>query len=149
MLQSEFERLQVVHLKLWYNFYSSFQLPLHSSGRQITLISSSAHRVQQARRDDVKRKIGGRTAFRERNVSCDILSTPKNHTKQYPHCSNLIRKTRTNQLRSVDNSQDDSVFLGRADRDFDFSQINQKIGFAETSAKNSDIDQLKSFINLL
>lgn len=63
------------------------------------------------------------------------------------HFSNLIRKTRTSRLQSVDNSRDDSVFLGRADKDFEFSQINQKINFAETSAKKSEIEQLTNFIN--
>lgn len=63
--------------------------------------------------------------------------------------SNLIRKTRTSQLQSVDNSQDSSVFLGRTDKDFEFSQINQKIDFAESSAKNDDIEQLTNFINAL
>lgn len=63
--------------------------------------------------------------------------------------SNLIRKTRTSQLQSVDNSQDSSVFLGRTDKDFEFSQINQKISFAESSAKNNDIEQLTNFINSL
>jgi len=62
---------------------------------------------------------------------------------------NLIRKTRTSQLKSVDNSPDSSAFLGRADRDFEFSQIQQKILFAESSAKNNDIEQLESFINSL
>jgi signal recognition particle receptor subunit beta len=62
---------------------------------------------------------------------------------------NLIRKTRTSQLKSVDNTQDSNIFLGRSDRDFEFSQLSQKISFAECSAKNNDIDQLKSFINSL
>jgi signal recognition particle receptor subunit beta len=60
---------------------------------------------------------------------------------------NLIRKTRTNQLQSVDNSSDTSVFLGRNDKDFDFTQITQKIRFAESSAKNNKIEQLQKFIN--
>jgi signal recognition particle receptor subunit beta len=65
----------------------------------------------------------------------------------YPR--NLIRKTRTSQLKSVDNTPDSTAFLGRSDRDFEFSQISQKITFAESSAKNNDIEQLKSFINSL
>ncbi|CAG9808106.1 unnamed protein product [Chironomus riparius] len=60
---------------------------------------------------------------------------------------NLIRKTRTNQLQSVDNSSDTSVFLGRNDKDFDFTQISQKIRFAESSAKNNKIEQLQNFIS--
>lgn len=62
---------------------------------------------------------------------------------------NLIRKTRTSQLQSVDNSAERGVFLGRSDKDFDFTQISQKIQFAESSAKNKDIDQLYNFLNAL
>jgi len=62
---------------------------------------------------------------------------------------NFIRKTRTSQLKSIDNSQDSIAFLGRADKDFEFSQISQKISFAESSAKNNDIEQVMNFINSL
>jgi signal recognition particle receptor subunit beta len=63
---------------------------------------------------------------------------------------NLIRKTRTSQLRSVDNSTSDAIsFLGRTDKDFEFSQISQKISFAESSAKNNEIEQVTNFINSL
>ncbi|KAG5672337.1 hypothetical protein PVAND_002471 [Polypedilum vanderplanki] len=62
---------------------------------------------------------------------------------------NVIRKTRTSQLQSVDNSSDKTMYLGKSDKDFDFSQISQKISFAESSAKNKDIEQIISFIKAL
>lgn len=60
---------------------------------------------------------------------------------------NLIRKTRTSQLQSVDNASDTAIFLGRSDKDFDFSQVSQKVSFAECSAKNNKLEQVLNFMN--
>jgi signal recognition particle receptor subunit beta len=62
---------------------------------------------------------------------------------------NVIRKTRTSQLESVDDSSSNAVFLGRHDKDFSFSQLNRKIIFAEASAKEQNIDSFSKWIQSL
>ncbi|CRL07172.1 CLUMA_CG020160, isoform A [Clunio marinus] len=59
---------------------------------------------------------------------------------------NLIRTTKTNQLK-FEGSQETMKFLGRRDMDFKFSHISQTIAFAESSAKNNNIEELIYFLN--
>ena len=62
---------------------------------------------------------------------------------------NLIRKTRTSQLESIDKSFANMVFLGKTDRNFEFSQIKQKISFVECSAKKLQFQGLSDWLESL
>lgn len=61
----------------------------------------------------------------------------------------LIRKTRTSQLESTDRSFGNMIFLGKADRNFEFSQLNQKISFVECSAKKLQFQGLRDWLESL
>lgn len=53
--------------------------------------------------------------------------------------SNLLRVTKSSQLQSVDPSQsNNSTFLGKQGKDFEFSHLNCKVDFAESSACTGD-----------
>lgn len=59
---------------------------------------------------------------------------------------NLVRTTRCSSLQSVDNSQVESVFLGKHGVDFTFEQLSQNIQLVECSAKNRDFKELTNWI---
>lgn len=62
---------------------------------------------------------------------------------------NLVRQTRTSQLQSVDPQNTDAVFLGRADKDFDFGQVSQKVKFVACSTQESQLDDFTAFLDTL
>ncbi|OWR41110.1 signal recognition particle receptor beta subunit [Danaus plexippus plexippus] len=54
---------------------------------------------------------------------------------------NLVRVTKSSQLQSVDSSQsNNSSYLGKLGKDFEFSHLNCKVEFAESSANTGDDD---------
>ncbi|KAL5290755.1 SRPRB family protein [Megaselia abdita] len=59
---------------------------------------------------------------------------------------NLVRKTRSSQLQSIDNSERKSVFLGREGQDFDFSHLRQNVQVLGCSAKENDLKSLADWI---
>lgn len=59
---------------------------------------------------------------------------------------NLVRKTRSSQLQSIDNSENKTVFLGREDQDFDFSHLKQNVQILGCSAKENDLKNLSDWI---
>ncbi|XP_065352005.1 signal recognition particle receptor subunit beta [Cloeon dipterum] len=66
---------------------------------------------------------------------------------------NLLRKTKSSRLASLDNSTDNAVFLGQEDKDFEFEHLNKiKVEFAETalfSAANEEgvqIEQVEDWL---
>ena len=67
---------------------------------------------------------------------------------------NLLRITKSNQLESTDASSS-NIFLGKNGKDFEFSHLDRKIDFGESSAfiKDSntaaDIEQLTSWLTNL
>ena len=64
---------------------------------------------------------------------------------------NLLRMTKANQLEATDASIT-NVFLGKQEKDFDFSHLDTNIEFAECSAYNkdsetsTDIEQLNNWL---
>ncbi|XP_055627285.1 signal recognition particle receptor subunit beta [Toxorhynchites rutilus septentrionalis] len=62
---------------------------------------------------------------------------------------NVVRQTRTSQLQSVDPQSSDAVFLGRSDKDFDFSQVSQNVKFVLCSASDNQMDDLNVFLDTL
>lgn len=62
---------------------------------------------------------------------------------------NVIRETRTSQLQSVDNSSSKAVYLGKQGRDFNFTQLSQKIEFVELSALDGNIQELENLMKKL
>ncbi|XP_049873393.1 signal recognition particle receptor subunit beta [Pectinophora gossypiella] len=55
---------------------------------------------------------------------------------------NLVRVTKSSQLESVDPSQADQTgYLGKQGKDFEFSQLRNRVDFAEASANTGDDDQ--------
>lgn len=62
---------------------------------------------------------------------------------------NLVRQTRSSQLQAVDQQNADSTFLGRTDKDFDFSHISQKVKFLACSVKEDQLDDLTAFLETL
>lgn len=62
---------------------------------------------------------------------------------------NLIRKTRASQLESIDKSSANMIFLGKTDKNFEFSQLNRKISFVECSAKKSQFQGLEDWLKSL
>ncbi|XP_055382660.1 signal recognition particle receptor subunit beta [Condylostylus longicornis] len=60
---------------------------------------------------------------------------------------NLVRTTRTSQLKSVDNTDSNNVYLGKQGKDFEFVQLPQKIEFYECSAQNQELSQLSDWID--
>lgn len=65
------------------------------------------------------------------------------------HRRNLVRNTRQNQLKSVDNSSNEQVFLGKQGKDFEFSHLSQTIEVAECSSKDNDIDSIYRWLKNL
>lgn len=59
---------------------------------------------------------------------------------------NLIRKTRASQLESIDKSSTNLIFLGKTDKNFEFSQLKQKISFVECSAKKLQFQGLEDWL---
>ncbi|CAO1335798.1 unnamed protein product [Diamesa tonsa] len=59
---------------------------------------------------------------------------------------NLIRKTRASQLESIDKSSANMIFLGKTDKNFEFSQLKQKINFVECSAKKLQFQGLEDWL---
>lgn len=59
---------------------------------------------------------------------------------------NLVRRTRSSQLQSIDNSESKSVFLGREGQDFDFSHLKQNVQVLGCSAKANDLKNLADWI---
>lgn len=51
---------------------------------------------------------------------------------------NTLRVTKSSQLESVDPKTKKNAFLGDEKRDFDFSQLNQKVEFCEANATTKD-----------
>ncbi|XP_058835598.1 signal recognition particle receptor subunit beta [Topomyia yanbarensis] len=62
---------------------------------------------------------------------------------------NVVRQTRKSQLQSVDQNNTDSVFLGKPDKDFDFSQVSQTVKFVPCSAQEVQLDDLITFLDTL
>lgn len=62
---------------------------------------------------------------------------------------NLVRNTRQNQLKSVDNSSNEQVFLGKQGKDFEFSHLSQSIEVIECSSKDNDIDSIHRWLKNL
>lgn len=62
---------------------------------------------------------------------------------------NIVRQTRTSQLESVNQQNADSVYLGRSDKDFDFSQVSQKVKFISCSTQENQLDDLTLFLDSL
>lgn len=62
---------------------------------------------------------------------------------------NVVRQTRTSELQSVDQHNADTVFLGRSDRDFDFSQVSQQVKFIPCSTLKDELDDLTAFLDTL
>lgn len=65
------------------------------------------------------------------------------------HRRNLVRNTRQNQLKSVDSSSNEQVFLGKQGKDFEFSHLSQTIEVAECSSKDNDIDSIYRWLKNL
>jgi len=53
---------------------------------------------------------------------------------------NLVRKTKSSQLQSVDASQKNAAFLGKKDKDFEFSHLNTDVEIGEISAVDENDD---------
>uniref|UniRef100_A0A182J8N6 Signal recognition particle receptor subunit beta n=1 Tax=Anopheles atroparvus TaxID=41427 RepID=A0A182J8N6_ANOAO len=63
---------------------------------------------------------------------------------------NIVRQTRRNQLKSVDNSSSSEAFLGKsANVDFEFDQVGQRVRFLPCSAKETQYDELTTFLESL
>lgn len=65
-------------------------------------------------------------------------------------CRNTLRITQSNQLESVDPSKSKKVFLGKEDKDFDFSCVppyNIEFEECQACAKDTKIDVLKKWLN--
>lgn len=106
-------------------------------------------------------KVSLKSAFYFSNIP--LLNFIYNHTLLYPFmCTlcfvhrNLVRVTKSSQLESVDPSHSSSTaFLGKLGKDFEFSQLGNKVEFAESSANTgdddtpADIKPLQEFISRL
>lgn len=62
---------------------------------------------------------------------------------------NLVRNTRQNQLKAVDNSSNEQVFLGKQGKDFEFTHVSQPIEVIECSSKDNDIDSIHRWLKNL
>lgn len=51
------------------------------------------------------------------------------------------------QLDSVDDKANQSVFLGRQGKDFEFAHIAQNVEIAESSAANDDLENLQDWLD--
>lgn len=57
----------------------------------------------------------------------------------FVYFSNTLRRTKSSQLQSVSSENDKKAFLGRDDKDFEFSHVaHLQIEFAESTAVNKD-----------
>ncbi|XP_031631868.1 signal recognition particle receptor subunit beta [Contarinia nasturtii] len=59
---------------------------------------------------------------------------------------NLVRNTRQNQLKSVDNSTSEAVFLGKQGKDFEFGHLSQSVDVIECSGKDNEVDSIEDWL---
>lgn len=58
-----------------------------------------------------------------------------------------MRSTRMRQLESVDDKAQQTAFLGRQGKDFEFAHLPQNVEIAEASAANEDLENLKDWLD--
>lgn len=87
----------------------------------------------------------------KKRCKCTKLGFYPRNNWHFPlsHSRNLVRNSRQSQLKSVDNSSSDQVFLGKAGKDLEFGHLTQTVDVAEYSAQESDLDSIHTWIKRL